>query len=212
MDTSRTREYGGLGLGLAIVKRLAELHGGHLKAESSGPGRGSCFTVSLPLATSDVLGDVATGHDEPDRPSTTATATSETAPKRILVVEDGQDAADLLRELLESEGYQVSLARDGVSALQVVAAEQPELCIMDIGLPGMDGYELARRIRRMNLPRGIRLIAATGWGSDADRELSREAGFDAHMVKPIVYSELLHQIDTVLNLSPAQASVNLAAV
>jgi two-component system, sensor histidine kinase len=208
MDTSRTREYGGLGLGLSIVKRLAELHGGKLVAESGGPGRGSCFTVTIPvIAEARANPRPALPEARVRRPGTKPGG----APRRLLVVEDGPDAADLLRELLESEGYLVDLARDGVSALQQVATEMPDVCIMDIGLPGMDGYELARRIRRMEHSSEMRLIAVTGWGSEADRQLSNEAGFDVHLVKPIVYSELLHQIETVLKAAPRPAAASTPA-
>ncbi len=203
VDTSRTREYGGLGLGLTIVKRLAELHGGSLTAQSRGPGKGSCFTVSMPTAS------------PPDgfepAPTAAASAIAEDGPsnpvcqnvgfhrKRILIVEDNQDAGGLLQDLLESDGFDVVLARDGVGALQLTAGVLPHVCILDIGLPGMDGYEVARRIRRMVNGKNTRLIAMTGWGNQSDRKLSSEAGFDLHLVKPIVYSELLQHIETGLH-------------
>jgi len=118
--------------------------------------------------------------------------------KRILIVEDSPDAAELLQELLESEGFDVGLARDGVDALQLASIAVPDVCILDIGLPGMDGYEVARRIRRMADGNKSCLIALTGWGSQADRKLSREAGFDLHLVKPIIYSELLRHVESAL--------------
>ncbi len=116
------------------------------------------------------------------------------SPTRVLVVEDGADAADLLCELLEAEGYIVDLARDGVSAVQLAARRLPDVCVMDIGLPGMDGYEVAKRIRQLDHLRSAKLIAVTGWGSEVDRSRSHDAGFDVHMVKPIIYSELLAEI------------------
>ncbi|MCO6047620.1 ATP-binding protein [Aeoliella sp. ICT_H6.2] len=195
IDTSRTRAYGGLGLGLSIVRRIAELHGGQLEAFSRGPGRGSCFTVWLPMAPADATtASEAAPESKPiaDESRHDGTTRSQLS---VLLAEDGTDAADLLRELLEAEGYAVQLARDGVSAVQLAVSQLPDVCVLDIGLPGMDGFEVARRIRRMDHDRRIRLIAVTGWGSDADREMSREAGFDCHLVKPIIYSELLAEIE-----------------
>lgn len=195
IDTSRTRAYGGLGLGLAIVGRLTELHGGKLEAFSHGPGRGSCFTVWLP-ATSVMAADEVVDSANTSETDNNPPADPSPHPKlSVLVAEDGADAGDLLRELLEAEGYDVHLARDGVSAVQLAASQVPDVCVLDIGLPGMDGYEVARRIRRMNPDRQTRLIAVTGWGSDSDREMSAEAGFDSHLVKPIIYSELLAEIE-----------------
>lgn len=204
MDMSRTREYGGLGLGLSIVKTLAELHLGELTATSAGPGRGSCFTLRLPAATPH-----EGGGDESSASLIAVSAITPPAdekadgPKRVLVVEDGPDAADLLCELLEGEGYSVQLARDGISAVQLAGGRMPDVCVMDIGLPGMDGFEVARRIRKLDPHHRARLIAVTGWGSDADRERSREAGFDVHLVKPIVYSELLAEISSEGNAGDA---------
>lgn len=198
MDMTRTREYGGLGLGLAIVKTLAELHLGELSATSGGPGRGSCFTLRLPAMPPEMQEELEKSFPKlramPVSASTAPTEPTAEEPKRVLVVEDGPDAGDLLCELLEAEGYAVQLARDGVSAVQLAGGRLPDVCVMDIGLPGMDGYEVARRIRKLDPLRRAKLIAVTGWGSDADRAQSHAAGFDVHMVKPIIYSELLAEI------------------
>lgn len=194
IDTSRTRAYGGLGLGLSIVQRIAAMHGGQLEAFSRGPGRGSCFTAQLPAAEIAEAEQVPPVENRAVEPTVNADSTIRTS-LSVLVAEDGTDAADLLRELLEAEGYEVQLARDGVSAVQLAATQLPDVCVLDIGLPGMDGYEVARRIRRMDPERRLRLIAVTGWGSDADRKMSVDAGFDTHLVKPIIYSELLAEIE-----------------
>ena len=196
MDTSRTREYGGLGLGLTIVSRLAELHSGSLSAQSRGPGRGSCFTVKLPtvLAPATVVPKRELDSSQDDYSTEIEYQSDNVSPKHVLIVEDSPDAAELLQELLESEGFKVSIAKDGVDALQIASQSIPDICICDIGLPGMDGYEVARRIRRMDHGDQTFLIALTGWGSTSDRQLSMEAGFDLHQVKPIIYSELLQNL------------------
>ena len=201
IDTSRTREYGGLGVGLTIVDRLVALHAGRLTAHSRGPGLGSCFTVTLPRAvaseveTADTLDAGEVGQTfgcESNPPGALDAATGD---RRILIVEDNVDASALLGELLESEGCSVRLARDGVEALQETSRSAFDLIILDIGLPGMDGYEIARRIRRLELNPQPRLIALTGWGGSVNRELAAQAGFDVHLVKPIVFQELLEQVD-----------------
>lgn len=198
IDMSRTREYGGLGLGLAIVKTLAELHEGQLSATSAGPGLGSCFAVRLPrvaACSNPIHPDSSPSTCVRNAHAPVADDDAATAkPLRILVVEDGADAGDLLRELLEGEGYLVDLARDGVSAIQLASTELPDVCVMDIGLPGMDGYEVARRIRKLDGHRRVKLIAVTGWSSDEARARSDQSGIDVHMVKPIIYSELMDEI------------------
>lgn len=196
LDTSRTREYGGLGLGLTIVDRLAAMHRGVFEANSGGPGRGSCFTVRIPTAApaEQTNAEASRAGTESADPLTDGDDVVERRDRRILIVEDGQDAAELLRDLFESEGYSVCLASDGVGALQQLSDHFPIVCVVDIGLPGMDGYELARRIRSTDHGSRARLIALTGWGSQSDREQSMQAGFDLHLVKPILFSELMHHV------------------
>jgi signal transduction histidine kinase/ActR/RegA family two-component response regulator len=168
------RSYGGLGIGLTLVRRLAELHGGSAAAASEGPGRGSSFTVRLP-AIEAPTGRVA------------ATGAEAAAPgRRVLVVEDNADARDTLQRLLEFEGHSVRVAADGEAALALLRAEAADVVLIDIGLPGMDGYELARRIRaEIDRERRLVLAAVTGYGLPEDRRRSAGAGFDAHLVKPL---------------------------
>ncbi len=196
VDASRTREYGGLGVGLTIVSRLVELHGGKLHSFSRGPGLGSRFTVALPTA----LTDPTTETDSESESLSSSSSDHVIADKRnadkpkLLIVEDNVDASTLLGELFESEGYSVRIAREGVEALQEISSDPPDVVLLDIGLPGMDGYEIARRIRRHGSASSARLIALTGWGGPADRELAIDAGFDVHLVKPITFRELLQHV------------------
>jgi CheY-like chemotaxis protein len=179
MQVARTldRAQGGLGLGLTLVKQLVELHGGRVEASSEGVGRGSVFTVRLPLLPGERVPVVPV--EAPARRETPGGA------RRVLVVDDNVDAAELLGEVLEMDGHQVTVVHDGMAALERMGAEDPEVIFLDIGLPGMDGYEVARRIRERSDGTGPRLVAVTGYGQASDRQRSREAGFDAHLVKPV---------------------------
>jgi CheY-like chemotaxis protein/anti-sigma regulatory factor (Ser/Thr protein kinase) len=186
---SLDRSKGGLGLGLAIVRSLTELHGGHVTATSAGPGKGSEFTVELPLAagTEAIVAVDAVAGGSPRVVSDWQVPSR----RRILVVDDNQDAAQILAELLVQLGFEVHVAHDGPSALAAASSFRPHICLLDIGLPVMDGYELAERLRRMpGLPAELRMIAITGYGQDADRLRSRAAGFNAHMVKPVSWDAL----------------------
>ena len=173
---SLDRSEGGLGIGLTLVKHLVELHGGSCSVHSEGRDRGTEITVRLPL------GGPETEELAPAPPSTEVTL----APGlRVLVVDDHRDAADLLAEVLAAHGCVVSVAYDGPAALERALIERPDVALLDIGLPGMDGYELARRIRRAPQLRDCLLVALTGYGQEADRERSAEAGFSSHLLKPI---------------------------
>jgi PAS domain S-box-containing protein len=187
------RSKGGLGLGLTIVRSLVELHGGRVEARSDGPGRGSEFVVTLPLATpTEDRAPAALG-----RSNLAAPIQSVSAPpgKRILIVDDNDDAAQSTSELLAELGHDVRVANDGPSALDVARRFRPEVCLLDIGLPVMDGYELAARLRESRiLPEGARIIAVTGYGQDADRQRSTDAGFSAHVVKPVDLEVLTHVV------------------
>lgn len=174
---------GGLGIGLSLVKRLTEVHGGRVDVASDGPGRGATFTVRLPLAptepqTAPAAREQARAGPVPQRPI------------RILVADDNRDAADLLKEILEIQGHTVKIAHDGTGALELAKAFLPELALLDIGMPGMSGYELARAIRQVPQLRATRLVAITGWGAKEDRERTREAGFDCHLTKPVSFDAL----------------------
>jgi PAS domain S-box-containing protein len=171
-DGADTRAPGGLGIGLALARTLAEMHGGTIEARSEGPGRGSEFTVRLPLARGTILSD--------SRASGTAVLTG----RRILVVDDNADAAESLAMVLRSLGAEVQVARSGPAGLEACGKYDPEVVLLDIGMPGMDGYEVARRIRARTRSRQPALVALTGWGQDEHRQKSREAGFDHHLVKP----------------------------
>jgi PAS domain S-box-containing protein len=171
------RSGGGLGLGLSIVRMLVSMHGGQVSASSDGPGKGSAFTVTLPL-------DTGAGLVAAPASATVTMPTSNAGRRRVLVVDDNRDAAELLAEALQMEGYQTRVAFDGPSALRVAAEFRPELAFLDIGLPVMDGYDLARRLRALEQGPLV-LVAVTGYGQPADRARSVEAGFDEHLVKPI---------------------------
>jgi PAS domain S-box-containing protein len=189
------RSRGGLGLGLALVSNLVGLHGGRVDAHSEGSGRGSEFVVRLPAAPAEAR------HDTGPLPA----ARTEPVPSgcRLLVVDDNLDAAEMLSVLLETAGYQTVVAHDGPAALEVLGRFRPQVAILDIGLPVMDGYELAQRIRTASgdEPPPV-LVALTGYGQAADRARSRQAGFAAHLVKPVDVSELLRTIDEVGRKSP----------
>jgi CheY-like chemotaxis protein len=172
-DRSLDRSKGGLGLGLALVKGLTVLHGGEVYAASDGLGRGAEFVVRLPMQP-----EPAAITGMPQGPSR--------APKklRILVVEDNRDAADSLRLLLELYGYDVTVAYTGPSGVETARECKPDIILCDIGLPGLDGYGVARELRRDPATARARMIAVTGYGGDEDRLRSQEAGFDAHLTKP----------------------------
>jgi CheY-like chemotaxis protein len=176
------RAKGGIGIGLGIVRSLVDLHQGKVWATSNGPGTGSEFVVELPL----VPGPSATDYrPTPRRKIRTVDATAN-RPARILIVDDNEDAAQLLEQFLTELGHQVRTAHDGPSALEVAAAFSPTICLVDIGLPVMDGYEVARRLRQLDgVPRNLRMMALTGYGQETDRRRSTEAGFDGHLVKPV---------------------------
>lgn len=167
----------GLGLGLTMVRSFVEMHGGEVSARSDGPGRGTAFTVSLPLA--------AAGEEDQGRTEPAAEPRGSVQRMRVLVVDDNVAAADLLSELVESMGHEVATAYDGGEALGEADRVRPELVIMDIGMPVMNGYEAARAMRRREWASGAMLVALTGYGQDMDRSRATQAGFDRHVVKPI---------------------------
>jgi signal transduction histidine kinase len=184
---SPDRAEGGLGLGLALVRSLVELHGGSVEARSEGVGRGSEFIVRLPPAA-------ARSEAVPAEPAPRAAAEGNPA-KRVLVVDDNQDAAELLGEVLRTAGHEVQIAHDGPEALGLLRRFLPQVAVLDIGLPVMDGYELARRLRAAPRLARLRCIAVTGYGQETDRARSRDAGFELHLVKPVDLSTLLQALE-----------------
>jgi CheY-like chemotaxis protein len=176
---SLDRSSGGLGLGLTIVKNLVTAHGGSVRVESAGLGKGSEFIVSLPSASAS--NDAAVAEAEGRQ-----TASTEPTPlRKVLVVDDNMDGAEMLAFSVESMGHDVRVAHDGVTALDIDATFHPDIALLDIGLPGMDGYQLAARLRDQAGGRDIQLVAITGYGEERDRTASRAAGFGEHMVKPV---------------------------
>ena len=179
------RSLGGLGLGLAIVRNLISMHGGAVRAASAGLGRGSEFVVRLPAATDDGGAATIASARTPAVPLATKSKRL-----RVLLVDDNTDAAELLAVYLDGDGYEVRVAYDGAAALREAAAFAPDACVLDIGLPGMDGYELARRLHAEPSTKDAALIALTGYGQASDRHRSLEAGFKEHLVKPVNIEQL----------------------
>jgi CheY-like chemotaxis protein len=176
-DRSLDRSGGGLGVGLTLVKRLVELHGGGVRAHSQGLGHGSQFDVRLPLTLEQPATGPASGGHSP-------------VSRRIVIVEDAPDNREMLCSLLQLSGHQVTAAADGQAGLEAIVATLPDIALVDIGLPIIDGHEIVRRIRRMPQCDGVQLVALTGYGRPEDRERAIEAGFDAHLVKPVDFDEL----------------------
>ncbi|MBS3998532.1 MAG: PAS domain-containing protein, partial [Hydrogenophaga sp.] len=176
-DTDTSRADGGLGIGLALVKGLVELHGGHIEAHSPGEGLGSEFVVKLPR--------------QAPRPASAPPAAALPAPdvharhRRVLVADDNRDGADTLATFLSLSGHQVAVAYSGEQALQLAAEQRPDACVLDIGMPGFTGYEVAERIRREAWGQHMLLVAVTGWGQEKDRAVALSSGFDHHLTKPI---------------------------
>ncbi|WP_136922187.1 ATP-binding protein [Polyangium aurulentum] len=181
----RDRRAGGLGLGLTLVKNLTAMHGGSVEAHSEGVGRGSEFVVRVPALSEPLVQDAEQSRTRPRVPS---------PPHTVLVVDDNEDAAKLLAEVIRNEGWRVAVAHDGVSALAMLDEVSPDVAVLDIGLPVMDGHDLARRIRERLGPRAPRLVAVTGYGQDNDREESRDAGFERHLVKPVRAEDIIDVI------------------
>ncbi len=176
VDRSIERSQGGLGIGLALVKGLVEMHGGAVTAASDGADRGSAFTVWLPVvapAAESPAGDAP----KADRPSAPG--------RRILVVDDNRDSAVSMAMMPQLLGHQVRTAHDGVEGVEAAEAFRPELILMDVGMPRMNGYEATRRIREQSWGKAVTIVALTGWGQDGDRAQSKTAGCDQHLVKPV---------------------------
>jgi signal transduction histidine kinase len=177
---ARARGTGGLGIGLSLARRFVEMHGGTLTAASEGPGMGSEFIMTLPIVARTSL---AAPQFAPPRSAIAGN-------RRVLVVDDNRDGADMLQQLLQADGFTVDAVYSGYDALESVAARCPEIVVMDIGMPGMDGYEAVRRMRELPGGKEILIIAVTGWGQDSAKLQAREAGFDHHLVKPVEFEQI----------------------
>ena len=180
VDTSLERSRDGLGIGLTLVKTLVEMHGGTVEAHSGGLGRGSEFVVRLPIAV----------ETREPAPAPKGSVPEPAVSRRVLIVDDSHDAAESLAMMLQFDGHETHMAHDGFEAIDAAEQLRPEIVLLDIGLPRLNGYEACRRIRQEPWGKQMTLVALTGWGQEEDRQRSREAGFDTHMVKPIDFDVL----------------------
>jgi CheY-like chemotaxis protein len=184
VTAAQERSEGGLGIGLALTRGLVQLHGGNIEAHSDGAGKGATFTARLPIVcASGVAGEaqgerVAATHPQGIR-------------RRIVIADDNRDAAESLAVLMRLEGHEVRLAHDGRAARDLIDGFRPDAALLDIGMPGLTGYELARHVREQPQLQGMRLIAITGWGQTADKARALSEGFDVHMTKPVEVSRLV---------------------
>jgi CheY-like chemotaxis protein len=185
-DRSLDRAQGGLGIGLTVVKSLVEMHGGRVEAHSDGPGRGSEFTVRLPAFVEPPQESAGAQDGAAEGGETALPAHC----YKILVVDDNEDSARSMALLLKFEGHEVRMAHDGPETLRIAREFRPRIVLLDIGLPGMNGYEVARKLREDPPVENVLLIALTGYGREEDRRRSREAGFDYHLTKPVDYDAL----------------------
>ena len=195
LDRRSDDSFGGLGIGLALVRRLVEMHGGSITASSNGEGAGSEFVIRLPLLAE---GALCVEDQTEAQPCETSSV-----PRRILLADDNADALESLATVLRLRGHEVFSAPNGAIALETAARHLPEVALLDIGMPLIDGYEVARRIRAQEWGKGVTLVAVTGWGQESDRVRSQEAGFDTHLVKPLD----LDKLTALLAQLPEQATV-----
>ena len=195
LDRRSDDSFGGLGIGLALVRRLVEMHGGSITASSNGEGTGSEFVIRLPLLAE---GALCVEDQTEAQPCETSSV-----PRRILLADDNADALESLATVLRLRGHEVFSAPNGAIALETAARHLPEVALLDIGMPLIDGYEVARRIRAQEWGKGVTLVAVTGWGQESDRVRSQEAGFDTHLVKPLD----LDKLTALLAQLPEQATV-----
>jgi CheY-like chemotaxis protein/anti-sigma regulatory factor (Ser/Thr protein kinase) len=193
VDSALERSQGGLGIGLALVRGLVEMHGGTVEARSEGRGKGSEFVVRLPAAGGTTTRDAGPPGESGKAPAPPG--------RRILVADDNRDAADSLAEMLRLGGHEVHAAHDGLEAVEAAGWFRPEVAVLDIGMPRLNGYEAARRIREQPWGRAMTLVALTGWGQEEDRRRAAEAGFDHHLTKPVDPAAL----DTLLAALPPRS-------
>jgi CheY-like chemotaxis protein len=193
LEPSQHGSIGGLGVGLALVRRIVELHGGSIQARSDGAGHGAEFIARLPLSNESLH---IVSQQVPEEPNTAQ-------PLRVLVIDDNHDSADTLSLLLREMGHYVNTVYDGATALSVAETLKPQLVLLDIGMPHMSGYDVARALRALHWEHRPVLVAITGWGQEADRERAQAAGFDHHFVKPVSEASLR---DILEGIAAARAS------
>jgi CheY-like chemotaxis protein len=198
VNSAIDRAEGGLGIGLALVKGLVTLHGGRVEARSEGLGRGSEFVIHLPHK---VLAPATAVTQDDNEGAANASAVRR---GHILVADDNRDAAESLALVLRFSGYQVSIAFGGAEALETASRERPRAAIIDIGMPGMSGHEVARRMRLEAWGRNAVLIALTGWGQEQDKQAAKAAGFDEHLTKPVDPEAVERILDKLLGQAPAE--------
>jgi PAS domain S-box-containing protein len=194
VDKTSDQSQGGLGIGLTLVKRLVEMHGGSVEPRSAGEGLGSEFVVRLPVLAQSAEGEPNGGVVESSGGSAAAGVE-----RRVLIVDDNRDSAESLAMLLEITGNKTFVAHDGLEAVEAAEQHRPDVMLLDIGLPKLDGHEVGRRIREQPWGKDIVVIALTGWGQEEDRRKSQEAGFNGHLVKPVDYDELLALLARLTN-------------
>jgi CheY-like chemotaxis protein len=198
VNSAIDRAEGGLGIGLALVKGLVVLHGGRVEARSEGLGRGSEFIVHLPHKV------LAQSRHRQEEESTGAANASRVRRGRILVADDNRDAAESLALVLRFSGYEVSIAFNGGEALEIAQRDRPRAAIVDIGMPGMSGHEVARRMRLEAWGRNAVLIALTGWGQEQDKQAAKAAGFDEHLTKPVDLDDVERILEELLRGAPEE--------
>ena len=172
-ESATERHHGGLGIGLALARRLVEMHGGDIAAHSDGPGKGSTFTITMPVC------------QERGTQAPTRLVDMPRVECRVLIIDDNRDAANTMAMLVEELGGSTSIAHDATSGLQALEDTAPDVVFLDIGMPGIDGYETCRQMRRRRSNKAMVIIAVTGWGQPQDKQRALDAGFDAHLTKPV---------------------------
>jgi CheY-like chemotaxis protein/two-component sensor histidine kinase len=203
-DVPLARSRGGLGIGLTLVRTLVELHGGAVSARSDGLGKGSEFEIVLPLLADDVRPPFPSGGLKPSN-----AASSPSRSRRVLIVEDNQDAQDALRCLLEIWGHEVLVASDGAAGIRTALAHRPDIALVDLGLPTVDGYEVARQVRKTLGAAAPLLMALTGYGAPEQRSQALAAGFDLHIVKPVDPERLAALLDEYAATPPSSATTSI---
>ncbi|AKJ27850.1 ATP-binding protein [Caldimonas brevitalea] len=199
VDKSLERGRAGLGVGLTLAQQLVELHGGSISVHSAGVGHGSEFIVTLPLCEAPAL------PVRPPGPVESTVVPPVSVPLRVLVADDNADFASSLGSMLQSLGHRVSVVHDGRAALHAALSDPPDVCFFDIGMPGLNGYDLAARLRAHEATRTLVLVAVTGWGQESDREQARRAGFDHHLVKPIELAQVVPVLEAARQSAPRLA-------